>query len=340
MKQDSPWQDVVEELFEKFLLFFFPEIHCHIDFSKGFEFMDKELTKIIKDSATGKRIVDKLVKVYLFDGSEEWLLIHIEIQGYEQKTFPERMYTYNYRIFDKFRRAVISLALLTDTNPNFRPNEYNRSRLGCEAILRYPLVKIIDYRNRIDELEASANPFAIIVKAFLKTLETEGQVQERYKWKKRFLLEIYQQGMTRKTLLAIYRFIDWIMKLPKAFDEKLYQEMQIIKEAKAMPYITTAERIGRREGKKEGRKEGRKEGLEKGLEKGEKNGIKQSMPMIHQALALAIQAKFGESGQPLVKRASQTRNLKTLQKLMAALTHAQSLSEAQKAFAARNGQRH
>jgi len=121
-------------------------------------------------------------------------------------------------------------------------------------------------------------------------------------------------------------------KLPKAFDEKLYQEMQIIKEAKAMPYITTAERIGRQIGRKEGRKEG--------LEKGGKNGIKQSLPMIHQAITLAIQAKFGESGQPLVERAYQTRNLKTLQKLMAALTQAQSLPEAQKAFAPKNGRRH
>ncbi len=42
--------------------------------------------------------------------------------------FPERMYIYNYRIFDKFRKEVVSLVLLTDDNPNFRPREYQRSR--------------------------------------------------------------------------------------------------------------------------------------------------------------------------------------------------------------------
>ncbi|RIK77611.1 hypothetical protein DCC62_09285 [candidate division KSB1 bacterium] len=103
MEQDSPWKEALEDLFEDFLAFFFPQIHRDIDFTKGYEFLDSELQQIITGSATGKRIVDKLVKVYLVDGSEKWLLIHIEIQGYEQTEFPERMFVYNYRIFDKFQ---------------------------------------------------------------------------------------------------------------------------------------------------------------------------------------------------------------------------------------------
>jgi hypothetical protein len=127
MEHDSAWKEVLENLFEDFLLFFFPHIHQEIDFSKGYDFLDKELQQIIRDSKTGTRIVDNLVKVFLIDGSEKWLLIHIEIQGYEQEEFPERMYVYNYRIFDKFRKEVASLALLTDDNPKFRPTEYRRA---------------------------------------------------------------------------------------------------------------------------------------------------------------------------------------------------------------------
>ncbi|MGH7596597.1 MAG: hypothetical protein ACREOI_09605 [bacterium] len=137
MEQDSPWKDVVEDLFEAFLFFFFPDSH---------------------------------------------------------KEFPERMFIYYYRIFDKFRKAVISLAVLTDDNPKFRPNEYSRAICGCEVIFRYPLVKIIDYRDRLAELEASPHPFAIIVRAYLKALEVAGNVKERYTWKKRFLLELYQRA--------------------------------------------------------------------------------------------------------------------------------------------------
>jgi hypothetical protein len=233
------------------------------------------------------------------------------------------MYIYNYRIFDKFRKPVISLALLTDDNPSFCPREYHRSRWGCEVIFRYPIIKVIDYREHLAELEASSHPFAIIVLAYLKTLETEGNVRERYRWKKRFLLELYQRGMKRERLLAIYKFIDWMMKLSEKLDSKIHDEIKTAQEAKVMSYITTAERIG----------------MEKGMEKGREKGIKQSIPTIHQAIALVIQAKFGKPGQPLIKRAYQMHDLKTLQQRLERLRHAQSLSEARKAFN-KNGQSH
>jgi len=54
MEHDSPWKAVVEDLFEEFLLFFFPDIHQDIDFSRGYQFLDKELQKIIKSSKTGR----------------------------------------------------------------------------------------------------------------------------------------------------------------------------------------------------------------------------------------------------------------------------------------------
>ena len=41
-KYDSAWKEVIVELFEYFLDFFFPKIHKAIDFSKKVEFLDKE----------------------------------------------------------------------------------------------------------------------------------------------------------------------------------------------------------------------------------------------------------------------------------------------------------
>lgn len=68
MEQDSPWKEALEELFEDFVENFFLHIHQEIDFSKGYEFLDQELQQIAVSSETGKRVVDKLVKVYLIDG--------------------------------------------------------------------------------------------------------------------------------------------------------------------------------------------------------------------------------------------------------------------------------
>ncbi|HEX5084434.1 MAG TPA: hypothetical protein VFY40_20510 [Blastocatellia bacterium] len=58
---DSPWKDALDFLFDSFIAFFFPSAHAQIDWSRGFEFLDKELQKITADAAVGRRVVDKLV---------------------------------------------------------------------------------------------------------------------------------------------------------------------------------------------------------------------------------------------------------------------------------------
>jgi hypothetical protein len=39
------------------------------------------------------------LKFYLKDGKEQWILIHLEVQGKKEEDFPKRMFTYGYRIF-------------------------------------------------------------------------------------------------------------------------------------------------------------------------------------------------------------------------------------------------
>jgi hypothetical protein len=57
-------------------------------------------------SLKGAKYVDKLVKVHLKDGKEEWLLVHIEVQGYPDEEFSERMFRYFYKIFDRHGKRV------------------------------------------------------------------------------------------------------------------------------------------------------------------------------------------------------------------------------------------
>jgi hypothetical protein len=95
---DGAWKEAIEFYFEAFVMFFFPWIHGEIDWAKGHSFLDKEFQQIVRDAATGRRYVDKLVKVSLPDGHEAWILIHIEVQGAADRQFPKRMDTYNHRI--------------------------------------------------------------------------------------------------------------------------------------------------------------------------------------------------------------------------------------------------
>jgi hypothetical protein len=55
---DTPWKDILSAYFQEFLEFFFPEIAKEIDWSKGYELLDKELRKLARDAHIGHRLAD------------------------------------------------------------------------------------------------------------------------------------------------------------------------------------------------------------------------------------------------------------------------------------------
>ncbi len=107
---DSPWKEVLEAYFPQAMQFFFPQVAALIDWEYPYEFLDKEFNQIAREAEIGKRYADKLVKVRRIEGEELWLLLHVEIQAQPEKKFPERMFTYNFRIFDRFHQHAISKA--------------------------------------------------------------------------------------------------------------------------------------------------------------------------------------------------------------------------------------
>jgi hypothetical protein len=127
---DSPWKDVVETYLPEFIAFFFPQAYNAIDWTKGFEFLDQELRQVVRDAQLGKRFVDKLVKLYLHGGEEVWILVHIEVQSQYEAQFAQRVFTYNYRIFDRYQRQVASLVILGDESATWRPSEFSYNLFG------------------------------------------------------------------------------------------------------------------------------------------------------------------------------------------------------------------
>ena len=60
---DSPWKHSFDFYFRDFMEFCLPHIAEQIDWSKGYESLDKELNAITRDAKISKRIADKLIKV-------------------------------------------------------------------------------------------------------------------------------------------------------------------------------------------------------------------------------------------------------------------------------------
>jgi hypothetical protein len=161
-RDDTLWKAILEDIFDDFLRFFIPDADAIFDMERGFVFLDKELEQLFppEQDSYRNRSVDKLVQVYTRAGQEQWILVHIEVQGKADKTFAQRMFTYYSRIFDKYQRPISSFAILTDGSKSFRPIAYTQSLFGTTLTYTFTSYKILD-QNRA-ALLANDNPFAVV----------------------------------------------------------------------------------------------------------------------------------------------------------------------------------
>jgi hypothetical protein len=250
---DSPWKLALEVFFRSLMELCFPVIAEAIDWKRGWTFMDTELQAILRDAATGRQHVDKLIKVYLHDGQEQWILLHIEIQHRREHRFERRTFRYNQRLSDAHDRPVVTAVILADQDRNWRPNRYESELLGCRILFDFPICKLIDF-NR-EELERSVSPAALFVLANLAAQETRDNSSKRFDWKVHLTRRLYDVGYSEKEVVEMFRLIDWLMVLPERQEQAFRIELQQIQEEKQMPYITSIERLARQEGREEAMRE-------------------------------------------------------------------------------------
>ena len=264
---DSPWKEAIETYFPEFLAFYFPYVHTAIDWQHTPVFLDKELRATVRDAESGKLYVDKLVRVVGRSGRSLCLYIHIEIQGTRQRIFAERMFVYHYRLFDRYRAPVVSLALLTDPFSAWQPRHFQYEHLDCRLRLDFPMVKLLDWRDRQDTLGDDDNPFALVTLAHLHTQATRRNMTARLQAKGALVKLLYRKGWDRQRVLDIFHVLDWMLHLPDYLEQQLWQNTLELQEEKQMRYVTSVERMGIAKGRQEGRQEGLHEGLQKGLQR-------------------------------------------------------------------------
>ncbi|MCI0643100.1 MAG: hypothetical protein L0Y72_18455 [Gemmataceae bacterium] len=305
---DSPWKEALQRYLRSFLLFFWPDIHGDVDWARGYESLDKEFQQIIRRTKTGKRLADKLFKIWLKDGVERWLLVHIEVQGAYEKDFARRMFDYNVAAWQLHGKTVVSLAVLCDDRPEWRPNAFTYGQWGCKMELSFRVAKLLDHAGDVAVLEASDNPFAAIVLAHLQALATHGDPATRQQWKRRIIKGLYRGHWSKEDVRELFRLIDWIMTLPEDLDEALRTEIHEFEEEQKMPYITSFERLAKKEGREEGREEGRDALLE--------------------SIEIVLESKFGSSGRKLVPKVRALGSVDELRRFVRFLKNAKSIDQA------------
>jgi hypothetical protein len=251
-KSDILWKVIIEEVFPDLLRFIYPDANDEYNMERGFEFLDKELAELNPqpDEEKDSRFADKLVKVYHRDGVEEWVLLHVEVQGdtQDRDAFAERMYTYFYRIRDRYPgRLVSALAIFTGENGNRMPGKYSYEYRGTRLTYEYPTVSILDYSD--EELDKSSNPFAQVVVAAKMRLQ-EGKVPEDELLNNKLLAarKLTEKGFGMEKIRAIFNFLRNYVLFEKPETNRKFDKL--FKETDKTSVMNTVEYL-KMEGKEE-----------------------------------------------------------------------------------------
>ena len=155
---DSPWKEALRLYLRSFMRLCFPVVERAIDWSRPPEFLDKELQQIVREAEAGRQFVDLLIKVWLADGTEEWILLHVEVQHRPEPGFERRLYRYNYRAMDVYGKPVATLVILADTDPAWRPARFEMVVPGTRLQFDFSVCKLLDLVK--DEAGAAGKPGA------------------------------------------------------------------------------------------------------------------------------------------------------------------------------------
>ncbi len=276
---DSPWKEAIERYFADFMAFYFPDAHAQIDWAQPLAFLDQELRAAMRDAELGKRVVDKLVRVTRRGGSEEWIYIHLEVQGHQQAGFAERMFVYHSRLFDRYRKPIASLALLADDRFDWRPTNYAHEMFGCQVHMRFPVAKLLDWSGSEAKLDDSRNPFALLTRAHLATRQTRGDPAARLAAKWSLVKRLYQVGLERQQIIDLFNMIDWMMHLPKELEQQFWSDLDRFEEEMKMRYVNSVERMAL--------ERGMAQGMQQGMQQGRRAGKIQIITQL-------LHARFGE----------------------------------------------
>jgi hypothetical protein len=322
-KFDSPWKTILEALFPEFMQLFVPEAHADIDWTRQPKFLDKELAQAIRGAPVGSQAVDRLVDVALLDGTSAWVLVHIEVQSQRDAAFAGRMFQYHTRIYERFHREPVSLAVLADPEPKWRPAAFGYSRWGCRIQLDFPVVKLMDWADRHEELVGSGNPFAIVVAAHLAALAAGKRPETRFARRKALYRDMRRMGVSQEQASALMTFMDWVLELPEELDDRFWAEVNEEEGGSTMQYMSRFEMKAVERGRQEGVAMGRQEGEALGLRLG-----------LLEALQLGLELRFGKAALAQMDELRGIESVETLKRVKDALTTVTSPAELKRIYAA------
>ena len=260
-----------------------PELYSDVDITQSFTFLDKELRdtlQVMGEEHNAAKIVDTLVEVPLKSGKDQWVLLHIEVQGQGGEDISLRMVLYCCLIFAHYRKMPVALAILTDKRPSSEtPGQFEFSEYGTELLYKYNVFEV--YGQNDEELLTSENPFDSFIYAAKKYGDYMSQDKQRVKLE--YLMKITRSlqalGLNTKERAGILVLVSRLINLEDTELRRQYiEEMKGENEMAEMNwleefFIKEAAAIAEKRGRSEGWSEGRMETMNAAIDFMRSNGM-------------------------------------------------------------------
>lgn len=221
--QDELWKAIVPALWIPFICFTMEDWADKIDFTKKPEYLDKELKRLRLKAKSGNRAVDFLVRLHLKDGTTQTFLLHIEVQGYPDPNFGQRVFQYYYRIGDLLQEPVETLVIMIDDDPDFRPFEYRHSFGQTSVHFTFRMFKLLDNPPRY--IGKEDNPFSVVFETAWYALKQNKLKtdEDLMNLKFRLIRRLIEHKIDRETIYALLDFINIYLPFANSKKEPIFE---------------------------------------------------------------------------------------------------------------------
>ncbi len=127
---DRLYKELLQTFFKEFMDLFFPKVSAAIDYTH-LKFLSEEVFSGLVGGTTER--VDLVVETKLLEEGEArevgqvhknkpnirsklnktLIIIHLEPQSYHESDFPERMFLYSSKLYEKYRRPILPIAIFS-----------------------------------------------------------------------------------------------------------------------------------------------------------------------------------------------------------------------------------
>ena len=131
------------------------------------------------------------------------------------------MYTYFYRLLDRYQKPVTALAIFTDDKPGYKPNHYHNEFMGTSQTYQFNTYKIGEQDE--ETLAAHPNPFALVVLTVLIAIKNKKAGDERLmELKIDFFRRMLTKNMNKTSMYALANFLKMYVHFSKPETNRIF----------------------------------------------------------------------------------------------------------------------